>query len=199
MPDGEPVIVPTELHPTASVITPAGEIPAAFCETCGGPIDEPKLGRRFCRPSCRAKAGLKRHDERIRREALLPFEVTNAKRDRAMAQVGQKAEDVCPGFHERAQSFVLAFLASHGPTAGELVTLACKAAGLTPHDDRAFGPVYMALARAGRIVRVGNCRRERGHGTSGGNVWAVTEAARQSGLTIYALRPPAQRELGDVS
>ena len=48
--------------------------------------------------------------------------------------------------------------------AGENITDACKAAGIVPHEDRAFGPVYLALARQGAIVRVGYMARRRGHG-----------------------------------
>ena len=47
---------------------------------------------------------------------------------------------------------------------GEDITDACKAAGIVPHEDRAFGPVYLALARQGAIVRVGYMARRRGHG-----------------------------------
>ena len=70
---------------------------------------------------------------------------------------------------------MLSFLNMHGPTAGEVITMAAKLYGIVPHDDRAFGPVYHGLSRRGQIVKVGTVRRERGHGTSGGNVWALPE------------------------
>jgi hypothetical protein len=94
-------------------------------------------------------------------------------RDDALEQVAANAEDECPGFAEAARAFVLAYLAEHGPASGEVVTNAAKAAGLVPHDDRAFGPVLLALSRAGRIRRVGTTLRTKGHGTAGGNVWEV--------------------------
>lgn len=103
----------------------------------------------------------------------------NRARDRAMSRVGQAAEDRNPGFAEQAEAFIVDFLRAHGPTAGEVLTIACKAAGIRPHDDRAFGPVYFRLVHAGALVKVGTARRERGHGTAGGNVWSLRE--RQEG------------------
>jgi hypothetical protein len=76
-------------------------------------------------------------------------------------------------FIEQAEAFVLTYLDTHPDGAsGEVITAACKAAGIAPHDDRAFGPVYMRLAKRGAIQKVGTARRARGHNTSGGNVWA---------------------------
>lgn len=94
-------------------------------------------------------------------------------RDAAMVQVETHAEAHRPGFKEQACAFVLDYLEQHGASSGEVITDACKAAGIIPHDDRAFGPVYMALARQGRIQKVGTAKRLRGHGTSGGNVWGL--------------------------
>lgn len=93
-----------------------------------------------------------------------------------MAQVGDHAEMAAPGFRLAAAEFVLELLTVAGPTPAETLSLACKAAGIVPHDDRAFGPVYMRLARARLIEKVGQVRRERGHGTSGGNIWKLVAA-----------------------
>jgi hypothetical protein len=100
-----------------------------------------------------------------------------AARDEAMARVAGNAEESCPDFAAQSRAFVLGYLASHGPAPGEAVTNACKAAGVRPHDDRAFGPVLYALARAGLIRKAGACVRAKGHGCSGGNIWelVVTE------------------------
>jgi hypothetical protein len=95
------------------------------------------------------------------------------KRDQAIARVTQHAEDRRPNFVADAQAFVQRYLAQHGPTSGEQLTLACKAADITPHDDRAFGAVYQGLVRRGVIESVGTIRRERGNGTSGGHVWVL--------------------------
>ena len=103
---------------------------------------------------------------------LLDLIPTRAERDAALKQIAQAAEDRRAEFHSDACACVLAYLETHGPTSGETLTIACKDAGIVPHDDRAFGPVYMALARSGAIVKVGDAVRRRGHGTSGGNVWA---------------------------
>ena len=65
------------------------------------------------------------------------------------------------------------YLSIYGPTAGEVLTLACKTYGIVPPDDRAFGAVYLGLARAGQIKKVGTVPRMRGHKTAGGNVWSL--------------------------
>jgi len=104
-------------------------------------------------------------------------------RDEALAKVAANAEDTSPGFAEKARQFVLRFLAEHGPTAGEGVTDACKRAGIRPHDDRAFGAVYLKLSRDRLIEKVGQAIRRKGHGTSGGNVWALVEGGGRREVT----------------
>lgn len=112
----------------------------------------------------------------------LPFDDVDA-RDAAMAQVEANAEESAPGFSEQAQAFIIDFLRRHGSSTGERLTDACKAAGLVPHDDRAFGPVLMKLARAGQIRKAGFAPRRKGHGTAGGNVWELkVEKVRQTSL-----------------
>lgn len=96
----------------------------------------------------------------------------------ALGEIGMKraldrAEADEPGFSERAQAFVLEYLRVHGVSSGELITDACKLAGIKPPDDRAFGPVYSKLARAGFIEPAGFCARRKGHGTSGGRLWRL--------------------------
>jgi len=96
-----------------------------------------------------------------------------AQRDRGMARTAQAAEDAVPDFGARAAAVILRALAA-GPQSGEQLTLACRRAGvLPPRDDRAFGPVYMRLARAGHIVKAGTVPRLRGHHTAGGNLWRL--------------------------
>lgn len=73
-----------------------------------------------------------------------------------------------------ATEFILAFLREHGPTSGEvLVSEATKR--YRPHDGRAFGPVFMRLKKAGRIVRCGTAPRTKGHGTAGAIIWKLME------------------------
>ena len=117
-------------------------------------------------------------------EAALPFEQdpspclptpaeARARRDEAMSRTGHAAERVTPAFSERAAAVILHALAD-GPASGEALTIACRRAGIQPpKDDRAFGPVYMRLARAGYMKRVGTVPRLRGHSTAGGNVWRL--------------------------
>lgn len=99
--------------------------------------------------------------------------VVNRQRDDAMRQIAQHAEERRQDFARQARVYIVQYLEAHGPTAGEVLTAACKAAGIRPHDDRAFGPVYMTLARRGVIEKVGSVRRELGHGTAGGNIWGL--------------------------
>ena len=77
-------------------------------------------------------------------------------------------------FRDAAKAFVLTYLKLHGATAGEVLTEACCQAGIVPHDTRAFGPIYMTLARQGVIEKCGSVARRLGHGTAGGNIWRVT-------------------------
>lgn len=104
---------------------------------------------------------------------LPPASTVNAIRDKAIAQVAQHAEDRAPGFSERAQACILAYLEQHGPSSGEVLTLACKAAGIVAHDDRAIGGVFRGLACRGQIVKAGSCQRRRGHNTNGGTIWRL--------------------------
>lgn len=90
-------------------------------------------------------------------------------RDIAMAEVEQSAGAV---FAEQAKAFVIDYLTQHPNGAhGEDITDACKNAGIIPHDDRAFGPVYMRLSRMGLIQKIAHAPRAKGHATSGGNIW----------------------------
>lgn len=104
---------------------------------------------------------------------LFDAPAVDAMRDEAMARVGDNAEVRSPGFADEATHFVLWYLRKNGPTSGEVLSLKCKQAGIVPHDDRAFGPIYMSLSRKGFIEKAGMVRRERGHGTAGGNVWRL--------------------------
>lgn len=73
----------------------------------------------------------------------------------------------------RARDFVLDQLRQHGPSSGEDLTDAAKAAGITPPDDRAFGAVFSFLSRKRAIEPAGFCERRKGHGTAGGRIWAL--------------------------
>ena len=84
----------------------------------------------------------------------------------------EKAEGICPNFAERAYRFVLAYIGEHGPISGELVTLACVAAGIDPVERRAFGAVYARALRENEIRAVAECPRMFGHGTAGGRIYA---------------------------
>ena len=89
-------------------------------------------------------------------------------RNEAMGRVETHAG---ASFKEHATQFVLEYLRTHGATSGEELTTACVASGIKPHDERAFGVVFMSLSRKGLIFKVGTCVRVKGHGTSGGNIW----------------------------
>ncbi len=93
-----------------------------------------------------------------------------AGRNKAMTRVKNKAGS---GFTALATAFVTRYLGVHGEAPGEQITDECKKAGIVPHDDRAFGPVYMGLVTRGLIEKAGTCKRLKGHLTAGGNIWRL--------------------------
>lgn len=88
----------------------------------------------------------------------------------------QRAEHDDPSFTERAKAFVVRYLHERGACSSEDVTDACKAAGIVPKDDRAFGVVYATLRRHQIIEFAGYCDRRKGHGTAGGRIWRIATA-----------------------
>lgn len=105
--------------------------------------------------------------------ALPSVAIATADRDAAIDQVVTHAERDRPTFQRDASAFVIRYLRQHGATPGEVLTIACKRSGIVPHDDRAFGAVYLSLVRQRVIERVATVPRLRGHRTAGGNVWAL--------------------------
>jgi hypothetical protein len=82
-----------------------------------------------------------------------------------------KAERECQDFRARAEAAILAKLAA-GPASGEDLTDYVRDCGVSFKDGRALGSVYASMQRRGLIRIVGECKRRRGHGTSGGHIWA---------------------------
>ncbi len=106
-------------------------------------------------------------------ETQLTLDQAFARRNAALDRVERNADEFFREFSRKAQSFVLEYLQRNGDASGEAITNACRKAGIVPHDDRAFWPVYLALARQKKIEKVGFCSRTKGHGTSGGVVWRL--------------------------
>ncbi len=78
-----------------------------------------------------------------------------------------------PSFGARAYAFIVEYIRQQSiPVPGETVTLAARAAGITPKDDRSFGAVYAKAIRSGEIKVVGYCPRLRGHSSMGGKLYA---------------------------
>ena len=94
-------------------------------------------------------------------------------RDVAMENVERNSGD---RFQTLAANFTLFYLAANGSATGEDITDSAKKNGIIPHDDRAFGPVYMRLYKLGHIVPVGNASRRKGHGSLGARIWILTNA-----------------------
>ncbi|WP_052765579.1 hypothetical protein [Pandoraea apista] len=90
-----------------------------------------------------------------------------------------------PSFGERAYAFIVAYVreqaAALGSVPGEQVTLAARAAGIRPKDDRAFGSIYAKAIRNGDIRVAGTCARVRGHGTAGGRLYAPGNGKQAEG------------------
>jgi hypothetical protein len=101
----------------------------------------------------------------------LSLELAQRLGQHAMLRTQVRAEHAAPGFTTRAADFILGYLRDCGPTPGELLTDLCKARGMRPPDDRAFGAVFKMLANRGEIRQCGWTERRKGHGTGGGRVW----------------------------
>lgn len=85
-----------------------------------------------------------------------------------------------PQFGAKAYAFIVRHIRSRrAPVSGEDVTLACRDAGIRPHDDRAFGSIYAKAIRAGDIRAVGFCARKRGHGTAGARLYVAGARAKE--------------------
>lgn len=85
-----------------------------------------------------------------------------------------KAIAISQTFSDVAKQAILNHLQENGSASGEALTNVAIALGAKPHDQRAFGPIFAGLSREGMIRTVGYCTREKGHGTSGGRLWALT-------------------------
>lgn len=100
----------------------------------------------------------------------IQMEMALAARDRAMDLIERKAGRE---FSDAAAAHIVHFLSLHKEAKGEDITDAVKEAGCIPHDDRAFGPVFLRLLRSGAIESVGYVARRKGHGAPGGQVWRL--------------------------
>lgn len=92
--------------------------------------------------------------------------------ERAMRAAESHAERREPSFTERASDFMRDLLLTKGPMSGEALTDACIAAGFDVSDTRAYGAAFRCLVTLGARV-VGFCPRRKGHGSSGGKVYAI--------------------------
>lgn len=77
-----------------------------------------------------------------------------------------------------AARFMHSWVVRYGPTSGEQLVKAAREHGYVPHDDRAFGAVFLKLSKGlkdGKRLKVlrSDLPRERGHGTSGGKLWGT--------------------------
>jgi hypothetical protein len=120
-----------------------------------------------------------------------------AARDAGMAQVAGKAERAVPGFAEAAYAFLLHYISRHSEFPGEDLVLAAREAGIEPHDDRAWGPVFKRAARADLIRRIGYVPRKRGHGSPGPK-WMTTPHGQPEAATPWSLKdllPEIERRL----
>lgn len=85
-----------------------------------------------------------------------------------------KAERVRDFDSVGAATFIHGWVVRHGPTSGEDLVAAAKAHGFRGHDDRCFGAVFQSLVRTDRLRVVrSDLPRRRGHGTSGGKLYAA--------------------------
>lgn len=103
----------------------------------------------------------------------------------ASRKAGEIAASACAEKAERhgwdkagARACILTALEEVGDDmSGEALVEWARELGYEPHDDRAFGPIFASLLRAGLIVRVGECPRRKGNGTRGGSIYRLTRRA----------------------
>lgn len=92
----------------------------------------------------------------------------------AAARCAAKAEHRTAFDVRAAGEAMLAWLRTHGQTTGEVLVNLVKGLGHIPHDDRAFGAVFLSLVRANLIRCTGYAPRAKGHGTAGARIWEAT-------------------------
>lgn len=103
----------------------------------------------------------------------VPLRDAKAHGEEAAQACLQKAEAVAGFDAEGAGKFILGWIRRYGPTPGESLVRAAKEHGFRGHDDRCYGPVFKRLLAAGSVeVLRSDLPRERGHGTSGGRLYA---------------------------
>jgi hypothetical protein len=103
----------------------------------------------------------------------------------AAREAGEAAGAACLKKAKRTAAFdaaaagaaMLELLADGVARSGEQLVDHCWSLGLVPHDARAFGPVFAALSRVGKIECVGFAARKKGHGTAGARMWKATAAS----------------------
>jgi hypothetical protein len=95
--------------------------------------------------------------------------------EEAANKAADRADQDAPGFSERALEHIRKTILTAAPDAqlrGEDIVNSAKVAGIRPPDDRAFGSIFSKAIRLGFIEPVGFAPRVKGHGTSGGRVYA---------------------------
>ena len=102
-----------------------------------------------------------------------PLATARAAGEEAGNRAADRAERAAPDFRERAQAFVIKYLAEHGVSSSELITDAAVLSGIVVPDTRAFGPIFLALMRKNKIAFDGFVPRRKGHGSAGGKRWRL--------------------------
>jgi hypothetical protein len=98
------------------------------------------------------------------------FDDARRKRDEGMDKVERNAGVT---FSTAASLFIIEYLSSNPPTSCEVIVNACKKKGIIPHNDHAFGPVFLKLFRRGDIQKAGMTKRFKGHCAPGANIWTI--------------------------
>lgn len=106
-------------------------------------------------------------------QLALDFTAARARGERAGSRCADKAQAADPEFRSKAERAILTHLQAVGQASGEVLTDVAVAHGARPHDQRAFGPIFMSLSRRGLIRTVGFCMRTKGNGTAGGRIWGL--------------------------
>jgi hypothetical protein len=94
--------------------------------------------------------------------------------EQAAALCLAKAERSDQEFVAKATAAILAHLRAMGQASGEDLVDVAIAYGARPAESRSFGGIFQKLSRQKLITYLrSDLPRRRGHGTSGGKLWAI--------------------------
>lgn len=110
----------------------------------------------------------------MNQQLSIDFTAARAAGEEAARQCLEKAERDVDFDSAGAAKFIHGWVVRHGSTSGEDLVDAAIEHGFRVHDMRAYGGVFGALVRGGKLMILrSDLPRRRGHGTSGGRLYGL--------------------------